>query len=88
MTRRKWRIGAQDAHHIINPRTLAPAVSPVFSASVTAATAVEAEAGAKAVLLRGESGLAWAERQSWIDAALVVWHDGNVFATSGWEMAA
>lgn len=87
-TRRRWKAGADDAHHIIDPRTLAPARTPVLSATVTAATAVEAEAGAKAVLLLGEEGLAWAERQDWIDAALVVWHDGNVFATSGWEMAA
>ena len=67
---------------------MAPAASPIFSATVTAATAVEAEAGAKAVLLHGESGLAWAEQQDWIDAALVVWHDGNVYATTGLEMAA
>ncbi len=87
-TRRRWRVGDGNAHHIIDPRRLRPAVSPVFSATVTAATAVEAEAGAKAVLLHGERGLAWAGRQDWITAALVVWHDGNVFATTGWEMAA
>lgn len=87
-TRRRWTVGGVDAHHIIDPRRLRPAESPVFSATVTAATAVEAEAGAKAVLLHGASGLAWAEQQDWIDAALVVWHDGNVYATTGWEMAA
>jgi len=87
-TRRRWRAGDDEVHHIIDPRTLAPAVTPVLSATVMAATAVAAEAGAKAVLLHGESGLAWAEQQDWIDAALVVWHNGNVFATNGWEMAA
>ncbi len=87
-TRRRWNVAGTEAHHIIDPRRLAPAISPVFSATVIAATAVEAEAGAKAVLLHGESGLAWAEQQDWITAALVAWHDGSVYATTGWEMAA
>jgi thiamine biosynthesis lipoprotein len=87
-TRRQWSVGDTEANHIIDPRRLAPARSPIFSATVTARTAVEAEAGAKAVLLRGEDGLAWAEQQDWITAALAVWHDGNVYATTGWEMAA
>lgn len=87
-TRRRWRVGDSEAHHIIDPRRMKPAVSPVFSATVTAATAAEAEAGAKAVLLHGEHGLAWAQQQDWIAAALVVWHDGNVYATTGWELAA
>jgi thiamine biosynthesis lipoprotein ApbE len=87
-TRRRWQVGDVFAHHIIDPRRLAPATSPVFSATVTAATAVEAEAGAKAVLLHGEHGLVWAGQQDWITAALVIWHDGSVFATTGWEMAA
>ncbi|MGA9594588.1 MAG: FAD:protein FMN transferase [Acidimicrobiia bacterium] len=87
-TRRRWQVGDVTAHHIIDPRRLAPATSPIFSATVMAATAVEAEAGAKAVLLHGEHGLTWAETQDWIAAALVVWHDGSVYATTGWEMAA
>ena len=43
---------------------MAPARSPVVSATAVAATAVEAEAGAKAMLLLGEDGLAWADRQA------------------------
>ena len=86
-TRRRWNVAGAEAHHIIDPRRRAPANSPVFSATISADTAVEAEAGAKAVLLHGEHGLAWAEKQDWINAALVIWHDGNVYATTGWEMA-
>lgn len=86
--RRRWHVGDGSAHHIIDPRRLRPAVSPVFSATVMAGTAAAAEAGAKAVLLHGEHGLVWAERQDWIEAALVVWHDGSVYATTGWDMAA
>ena len=87
-TRRRWKVGDVTAHHIIDPRRSRPADSPVYSATVMAATAVAAEAGAKAVLIHGEHGLAWAEQQHWIEAALVVWHDGSVYATTGWTLAA
>jgi hypothetical protein len=55
---------------------------------VVASTAAAAEAGAKTVLILGAAGLAWADAQDWVRAALVVWHDGSVFATSGMELAA
>jgi thiamine biosynthesis lipoprotein len=86
--RRRWEAGGQAAHHLIDPRTMAPAVSPVVSATAVAATAVEAEAGAKAILLLGAEGLAWADRQAWLRGALAVWHDGSVFATTRTEVAA
>lgn len=87
-SRRSWKVDGKHAHHIVDPRRMAPAISPALCATVTAATAVEAEAGAKAVLLHGDRGLAWAEQQDWLRAALVTWHDGSVYATTGWEMAA
>ena len=81
VSRRCWRVGDTTAHHLIDPRTGRPADTPVLSASVIAATAAEAEAGAKAVLLHGVDGLAWADAQSWIRRAIVVWSEGSVFAT-------
>jgi hypothetical protein len=60
----------------------------VLSASALAATAVEAEAAAKAILLLGPDGLDWAERQPWVRSAVVVWNDGNVYATTDLEVAA
>lgn len=86
--RRRWRVGSGQAHHLIDPRTSAPARTPILSSTVVAETAVEAEAGAKAVLILGADGLQWAERQDWIESALVVWHDGSVFATNGLELVA
>jgi thiamine biosynthesis lipoprotein len=80
---RSWRVGSENAHHLIDPRTGAPATSPVVTATVIADTAAEAEAGAKAVLLLGTEGLAWASRMPWIRGSLVVWSDGSVFATTG-----
>ncbi|MFQ5555448.1 MAG: FAD:protein FMN transferase, partial [Acidimicrobiia bacterium] len=41
VTRRRWRVGSEIAHHLIDPRTGAPASSPILSASVVAATAAE-----------------------------------------------
>jgi len=80
-TKRRWKAGSQDVHHLIDPRSMAPAMTPILSASVATTTAVEAEAGAKAVLLRGADGLAWADRQHWINFALAVWQDGSVYGT-------
>ena len=87
-TRRRWSTDTGEAHHIIDPRTGRPADTPILSATAWTATAVEAEAAAKAILIRGVDGLAWAERQPWIRSALAVWHDGSVYATVGWEVAA
>ncbi len=81
--RRRWRVAGAEAHHLIDPRIGAPADTPVQSATVIARTATLAEAGAKAVLILGVDGLAWASRQEWIDGAIVVWTDGAVYATSG-----
>jgi thiamine biosynthesis lipoprotein len=81
-TRRTWQVAGAQVHHIIDPHTMAPAVTPVRSATVVADTAAEAEAGAKAVLLMGIDGLSWAASQRWIRHALAIWHDGSVFATA------
>jgi thiamine biosynthesis lipoprotein len=79
---RRWLVDGREAHHIIDPRTMSPAVTPVVSASVIAETAAEAEAGAKAVLILGADGLRWAESQAWIRSAIVVWHDDSVYGIS------
>jgi thiamine biosynthesis lipoprotein len=86
--RRRWSTDLGGAHHIIDPRTGDPADTPVVSATVVADTAAEAEAAAKTVLILGTRGLVWAADQSWVRAAVAVWHDGNVFATPGVELAA
>jgi thiamine biosynthesis lipoprotein len=86
--KRRWSVAGRPAHHIIDPRTGAPAVSPVASATVLAATAVDAEAGAKAALIIGEAGLAWADEQDWLDGAIAVWRDGAVYSTGSVRLAA
>ena len=86
--KRRWRVAGREVSHIVDPRTMRPVVTPVVSATVLARTAVDAETGAKSVLLLGEDGLAWASRQAWISAAVVEWHDGSVYGTPGLEVAA
>ncbi len=80
-TRRTWKVAGAEVSHIIDPRTMAPTASPILSASVVADTALEAEAGAKSVLLLGETGLTWADETPWISSAVVVWADGSVYGT-------
>jgi thiamine biosynthesis lipoprotein len=87
-SRRRWKAGEREVSHIIDPRTMEPADSPVLSATIVARSAADAEAGAKATLLMGDRALAWADDADWIDGALVVWHDGSVYATKGVEVAA
>jgi thiamine biosynthesis lipoprotein len=87
VSKRRWKVADREAHHLIDPRTGAPSTSPILSATVVSDRAVMAEAGAKAVLLLGEQGLSWADRQDWIHGALAVWHDGSVYATTGLMVA-
>ena len=54
ITRRAWGPGL---HHLIDPRTGAPAASGVLQATVWAPTCAEAEVAAKDALLRGETAL-------------------------------
>ena len=88
VTTRRWKAGDRVASHIIDPRSMSPVITPVLSATVVAETAADAEAGAKSVLIHGVDGLAWAEEQDWLRAAVVVWDDGAVYATRGAEVAA
>ncbi len=88
VTRRRWMAGDREVSHIIDPRTMEPVRTPVLSATVVARSAVDAETGAKAVLIHGEDGLEWASEQDWIDGALVMWHDGRAYATPGMRVAA
>jgi thiamine biosynthesis lipoprotein len=81
-SQRTWMVADQRVHHLVDPRSLRPADTPILSASAVAATATEAEAAAKAILVMGVDGLAWADGQPWIRDAIAVWHDGNVYGTS------
>jgi FAD:protein FMN transferase len=75
---RRWQVDQQWQHHIIDPRTGAPAVTDVLSATVVGPSAFAAEVAAKVVLLRGcDDGIAWLEQQDGF-AGLVVKDDGSL----------
>jgi thiamine biosynthesis lipoprotein len=86
-TKRRWKAGDRTVSHIIDPRTMAPTISPVLSASAIARTAFEAEVAAKVILLQGASGLSWADQTPWVESSLLIWSDGSVYGTSGMRVA-
>lgn len=87
-TRRAWRAGGRKVSHIVDPRSMRPVETPITSATVIADKAADAEAGAKAIVILGIDGLAWATAQPWIRGAMAFWEDGSLFATPGLELAA
>ncbi len=53
ITKRRWRQGAREQHHLIDPRTGAPAVTDWLSVTVFAPHATTAEVFAKTLLIAG-----------------------------------
>ena len=56
VSRRRWRQGDQDYHHLLDPRSGLPAQGGVWSVSVGAARCAEAEVAAKVACVLGASG--------------------------------
>jgi FAD:protein FMN transferase len=72
-------------HHIIDPRSGLPADTDVMAATVVAPTVMEAEAGAKAVLILGsQAGLDWLEADSAL-AGILVLENGSVLYSATME---
>lgn len=81
-TVRRWRRGERELHHLVDPRTGAPAVSPWRTVTVAAPTCVRANAAATATIVRGASGLDWLTLTGL--PARLVGTDGHVVRVSGW----
>ncbi len=81
-TVRRWRRHSRDLHHIIDPRSGHPADGAWRTASVAAASCVEANTASTAAIVRGPSALGWLSGYDL--PARLVRHDGAVFATGGW----
>ncbi len=79
---RTWRVrGGRSAHHVIDPRTGAPAQSDVLAATIVGPSALDAEIAAKVVCILGTAdGLAYIDARAAL-AALVVRDDGRVVAS-------
>lgn len=85
-TVRHWRRGGVAIHHIVDPRTGAPAVSPYRTISVAAASCVDANTASTAAMVRGRRVADWLESTG-LPARLVT-HDGLVIHLNSWPITA
>ncbi len=81
-TVRRWRRGDRALHHLVDPRTGGPVESPWRTASVVAATCVDANTAATAAIVLGEGAVDWLERTGL--AARLVATDGAIRRLAGW----
>lgn len=81
-TLRRWERGRAVLHHIVDPATGLPAASCWRTASVGAATCVDANAAATAAIVWGEPAVDWLERHRL--PARLVGQDGEVVRVAGW----
>jgi len=79
---RRWTRAGVELHHIIDPATGAPVRGPWRTATVAAASCLEANAAATAAIVKGDGAAAWlAERNL---PARLVGEDGCVVRAGGW----
>jgi len=81
-TVRRWRRGDRILHHLVDPRTGGPVVSPWRTASVVAASCVDANTAATAAIVLGDSAIAWLDAAGL--AARLVAEDGSITRVGGW----
>jgi thiamine biosynthesis lipoprotein len=81
-TVRRWRVGNETAHHLIDPSTGCPASSCWRTVSVAAGSCVDANTASTAAIIRG------ADAATWLDElglpARLVRMDGTVVRVGGW----
>lgn len=82
VTARRWARGGQEIHHVIDPRTSMPAVTPWRTVSVAAASCVDANVATTAAIVRGEGAVEWLTSLG--VAARLVSLDGRVHVLGGW----
>ncbi|HEY8776729.1 MAG TPA: FAD:protein FMN transferase [Gaiellaceae bacterium] len=82
VTVRRWRVGEDELHHILDPGTGRPAKSCWQTVSVAAASCVDANTASTAAVLLGEAAPVWlAERRL---PARLVGVSGEVVCVGGW----
>lgn len=84
-TVRMWSVGGSALHHIVDPRTGAPARVIWRTASATSSTCLEANAASTAAIVLGEMAPAWL-RERGLPARLVG-RDNRVLHLNGWPDA-
>ena len=81
-TVRRWRAGRAVLHHILDPRTGRPAVTPWRTASVAGASCVDVNVASTAAVVLGAAAPAWRERLG-LPARLVS-SSGAIELVAGW----
>jgi thiamine biosynthesis lipoprotein len=79
---RRWPTDEGEAHHILDPRTGRPAVTPWRSVSVAAASCVDANVASTTAIVLGEPALEWLVGREL--PARAVRRDGSVVTVGGW----
>lgn len=79
---RRWRRGGSEVHHIIDPRSAAPAEGRWRTVSVTAATCALANAASTAAVVLGDAAMSWLVDRGM--HARLVGHDGSVTYVGSW----
>jgi thiamine biosynthesis lipoprotein len=84
-TVRRWRTDDGMAHHVLDPRTGLPAVTPWQTASVAAGSCIDANIASTAAIVLGDDAPTWL-----VDRALparLVATDGGVVHVGGWPQS-
>jgi thiamine biosynthesis lipoprotein len=81
-TVRRWHHGGQEQHHLLDPATGRPTASPWRTASVAAASCVDANTASTAAIVLGAAAPGWLAAHA-LPARLVA-ADGTVTTVSGW----
>lgn len=85
-TVRRWKTAAGELHHLVDPRTGRPAASFWRTATVTAASCVDANTASTAAVVLGEDALRWLACLGL--PARLVRYDEAVSLAAGWPEAA
>jgi len=79
---RRWVTDHGEAHHLLDPRTGRPAVTPWRTVTVAAATCLDANVASTAAVVLGEEGASWLEERRL--PARAVRQNGSVVSLGGW----
>jgi thiamine biosynthesis lipoprotein len=81
-TVRRWTRGSQHIHHVVDPRSGAPAEEVWQTVTVAASSCVDANTAATAAIVRGSRAPGWLRRREL--PARLVGRDGSVLCVGGW----
>ena len=79
---RRWATDHGEAHHLLDPQTGRPAITPWRTVTVAAATCLAANVASTAAVVLGEDGARWLEER--LLPARAVRRDGSVVTLGGW----